>query len=171
MKQYNFFLTYALLVLIQMVICNYFHLSSYVLLSILPVMVLCIPIRISTPATLCVAFVTGFLVDLLSEGLLGINTLSIVPVAFLRKVIIQLVFGEEVFARNEDFSIKKSGLGKVSIALLIAQGLFLVVYILADGAGTRPFSFNLLRFVLSLAAGYAVSILLVDTLAPDSSRK
>ena len=171
MKQYNFFLTYALLVIIQMVICNYFHLSSYVLLSILPVMVLCIPIRISTPATLCIAFVTGFLVDLLSEGLLGINTLSIVPVAFLRTVIIQLVFGEEVFARNEDFSIKKSGLGKVSIALLLAQGLFLAVYILADGAGTRPFSFNLLRFVLSLAAGYAVSILLVDTLAPDSSRK
>ena len=171
MKQTNFFLTYALLVIIQMVICNYFHLSSYVLLSILPVMVLCIPIRISTPVALVIAFATGFLVDLLSEGLLGINTLSIVPVAFLRKVIIQLVFGEEVFARNEDFSIKKSGLGKVSIALLIAQGLFLVVYILADGAGTRPFSFNLLRFVLSLAAGYAVSILLVDTLAPDTSRK
>lgn len=171
MKQYNFFLTYALLVIIQMVICNYFHLSSYVFLSILPVMVLCIPIRISTPAALLIAFATGFLVDLLSEGLLGINTLSIVPVAFLRKVIIQLVFGEEVFARNEDFSIKKSGLGKVTIALLIAQGLFLLIYILADGAGTRPFSFNLLRFVLSLVAGYAVSILLVDTLAPDTSRK
>ena len=59
MKQYNFFLTYALLVLIQMVICNYFHLSAYVLLSILPVMVLCIPIRFSTTAALCIAFVTG----------------------------------------------------------------------------------------------------------------
>ena len=77
---------------------------------------------------------------------------------------------EEVFARNEDFSIKKSGLGKVSIALIIAQALFLLVYILADGAGTRPFSFNLLRFVLSLAAGYGVSILLVDTLTPDSRK-
>ena len=39
MKQYNFFLTYALLVLIQMVICNYFHLSAYILLSILPVVI------------------------------------------------------------------------------------------------------------------------------------
>ena len=58
MKQYNFFLTYALLVLIQMVICNYFHLSAYILLSILPVMVLCIPIRYSTTMALCIAFVT-----------------------------------------------------------------------------------------------------------------
>lgn len=171
MKQYNFFLTYALLVVVQMVICNYFHLSSYILLSILPVMVLCIPIRISTPLALVIAFVTGLLVDLLSEGLLGINTIALLPVALLRKVIIQLVFGEEVFARNEDFSIKKSGLGKVSLAMVIAQALFLLVYILADGAGTRPFSFNLLRFLLSLLVGYAVSILLVDTLAPDSSRR
>ena len=148
MKQYNFFLTYALLVLIQMVICNYFHLSAYILLSILPVMVLRIPIRYSTTMALCIAFVTGLLVDLLSEGLLGINTLAIVPVAFVRKVVIQLVFGEEVFARNEDFSIEKSGLGKVSIALI-----------------------NLARFAASLSAGYVVSILLVDALAPDSSRK
>lgn len=171
MKQYNFFLTYALLVVIQMVIYNYFHLSAFVLLSILPVMVLCIPIRFSTPVALIIAFITGFIVDLLSEGLLGINTLSLVPVAFLRTIIIQLVFGEEVFARNEDFSIKKSGLGKVSLALLIAQSIFLLIYILADGAGMRPFGFNLLRFILSLAAGYAVSILLVDTLSPDTSRK
>ena len=171
MRQYNFFFTYALLLVVQLVICNYFHLSSYILLSILPVMVLCIPIRISTPVALVIAFATGFIVDLLSEGLLGINTLSLVPVAFVRHFVIQLVFGEEVFARNEDFSIKKSGLGKVSIALVIVQALFLLIYIFADGAGTRPFSFNLLRFFLSLIAGYAVSILLVDTLAPDSSRK
>jgi len=170
MKQFGYFFTYALLLIIQMVICNYFHLSPYLMLSILPVMVLCIPIRVSTTAALFIAFGTGFLVDLLSEGLLGINTLALVPVAFARKGIIQLVFGEEVFARNEDFSIKKSGLGKVSIALIIAQALFLLVYILADGAGTRPFSFNLLRFVLSLAAGYGVSILLVDTLTPDSRK-
>ena len=170
MKQFGYFFTYALLLIIQMVICNYFHLSPYLMLSILPVMVLCIPIRVSTTAALFIAFGTGFLVDLLSEGLLGINTLALVPLAFARKGIIQLVFGEEVFARNEDFSIKKSGLGKVSIALIIAQALFLLVYILADGAGTRPFSFNLLRFVLSLAAGYGVSILLVDTLTPDSRK-
>ncbi len=171
MKQYNFFITYLLLVVIQMVICNYFHLSSYVLLSILPVMVLCIPIRFSTTAALFIAFATGFVVDLFSEGLLGINTLSLLPVAFLRNFIIGLVFGEEVFARNEDFSIKKSGLGKVSLALIIAQSIFLGFYIIADGAGTRPFSFNLLRFLLSLTAGYLVSILLVDTLSPDTSRK
>ena len=171
MKQYNFFLTYVLLVVVQMVICNYFHLSAYVLLSILPVMVLCIPIRISTTAALFIAFATGLSVDLLSEGLLGINTLAIAPVAFVRKMVIQLVFGEEVFARNEDFSIKKSGLGKVSIAIVIVQALFLLVYILADGAGTRPFGFNFARFIASLAAGYTVSILLVDVLAPDTSRK
>ena len=171
MRKSDFWIVYLVMLAAQLLLSNYIKITPFVMVSILPVMVLCIPIRISTTAALFIAFATGLSVDLLSEGLLGINTLAIVPVAFVRKMVIQLVFGEEVFARNEDFSIKKSGLGKVSIAIVIVQALFLLVYILADGAGTRPFGFNFARFMASLAAGYTVSILLVDVLAPDTSRK
>ena len=166
----EFFIAYLLLTVAQMFICNYFHLSAYVMLSILPVMVLCIPIRIGTVGAMCIAFATGLAVDLLSEGILALNVLALVPVAFARNGIIRLIFGGELFSRKEDFSIRKSGFGKVAMALLIAQALFLGVDIWADGAGTRPFWFNAARFGASLAAGFVVSLLLVDTLAPDSRK-
>ena len=42
MRKSNFFLVYLLLTVAQILICNYFHLTPYVTLSLLPVMVLCL---------------------------------------------------------------------------------------------------------------------------------
>ena len=160
-------LVYLLLVVVQILLCNYFHVTPYITLSILPIMILCLPLKISTVAAMIIAFVTGLSVDFLAEGLIGINALALVPVAYVRKSLIGFVFGEDLISRGEDFSIRKNGLGEVSMAILLVQSLFLIA---ADGAGTRPFWFNAARFGASLAAGYLVALLLVDTLVPDSRK-
>ena len=163
-------LVYLLLVVVQILLCNYFLVTPYITLSILPIMILCLPLKISTVAAMIIAFVTGLSVDFLAEGLIGINALALVPVAYVRKSLIGFVFGEDLISRGEDFSIRKNGLGEVSMAILLVQSLFLIIYIAADGAGTRPFWFNAARFGASLAAGYLVALLLVDTLVPDSRK-
>ena len=127
-------------------------------------------IGLANSGAMIIAFATGLVVDLLAEGMLGLNTLALVPVAYARKGIIRLVFGDELFARNEDFSVRKNGFGKVAVAIFIAQALFLLVYIWADSAGTRPFSFNAIRFGVSLAAGWALSLVIIDILAPDTRK-
>ena len=170
MRKSGFFLAYVLLAVVQMLICNYFNLSPYLMLSILPVMILCLPLRVSTFWALVIAFVTGILVDILSEGVLGLNVLALVPVAFVRKEVIRLIFGGELFARKEDFSMRKNGFGKVTLSIFLVQALFLLVYIWADGAGTRSFQFNAIRFGVSLFAGVVVSLLIVDILAPDTRK-
>jgi hypothetical protein len=170
MRKNGFWLVYLLLTVVQMLLCNYVHLTPYLMLSILPVMVLCIPIRVPTWGAMVIAFLTGLAVDLLSEGLLGLNSLALVPVAFARKELIRLIFGGELFARKEDFSARRNGFGKVALASFLVQALFLLIYIWADGAGTRPFSFNAIRFGISLAAGWAISLLVVDILAPDTRK-
>ena len=170
MRKGGYYFIFLLLVAVQMLICNYLNLSPYLMLSILPVMILCVPLRLPTFWTLLLAFATGTAIDLLSEGLLGLNALALVPVAFVRKELIHLIFGGELFARKEDFSIRKNGFGKVALAIFPAQALFLAIYIWADGAGTRSFAFNALRFGISLVAGWGVSLLIVDILAPDTRK-
>ena len=170
MRKARFYLVFLVLAIVQMLICNYFHLSAYLMLSILPVMVLCLPLRVGTTGAMIIAFITGLLVDLLAEGMLGLNALALVPVAYARKGVIRLIFGDELFARKEDFSVRKNGFGQVALAIFIVQALFLLVYVWADGAGTRPFSFNAIRFGVSLIAGWAVSLLIVDILAPDTRK-
>ncbi|MBR1575813.1 MAG: hypothetical protein IJ654_05110 [Bacteroidales bacterium] len=167
MKRQHYFLTYFLLLILQILICNYLHVSPYLMLSILPVMILMLPIRFGTVFAMILAFVSGLAVDFLAEGVIGLNALALVPVALARKGIIYLIFGSEFFARKEDISIRKHGVTKMSVALVMAQTLFLLIYIWADGAATRPFLFNTIRFAVSLAAGLLLSLLLSHTLATN----
>ena len=170
MKKPIFWLIYVLLVIAQMLLTHFLRVSPYLTLCILPVMVLCISTRVPTWVTMVIAFLTGLAVDLLSEGIVGLNVLALVPVAFVRKEVIRLIFGDELFARKEDFSMRKNGFGKVALAIFLVQALFLGIYIWADGAGTRPLAFNAIRFGVSLGAGWIVSLLIVDILAPDTRK-
>ena len=159
MRQPGFTIRFIIMLIVQICICNFFRLSQYVTLTILPVIILLLPIRRSTTFAMFLAFLSGLLVDFLADGMPGLNALALVPVAFLKNGILRLVFGEEIFARKEDVSIQKQGAWKMSIAIIMAQALFLAIYIWTDGAGTRPEWFNLARFAASLASGYVLSLL------------
>jgi hypothetical protein len=111
-----------------------------------------------------IAAATGLGVDLLSEGILGINALALIPVAFARKKIISIVFGADLLARNKSFSIRRNGLTAVLMALIIGLSIFLVIYIWADSAGARSFGFNAGRFGASLAVSLIFSVLTVRAL-------
>jgi len=133
-------------------------------------MVLCISIRVGCVGAMLIAFATGLSVDFLSEGMIGLNALALVPVAYFRNGIIRLVFGNELFARSEDFSVQRNGFGKTMLALLLAYSLFLMVYVWIDSAGVRPLLFNAIRFTVSLGASLLVSLLTLGLLAPDPRR-
>ena len=163
----SFLLVYIILLAIQMLLSDFVRLSPYVTLTILPVMVLCIPVRTSPTLAMIIAFFSGLAVDFFSDGVLGLNALALVPVAALRFPVIRLVMGNEILEKKETFSIAKTGFGKISTMILMVQAVFLAIYILADGAGTRTIVFNALRFSLSLIAGYLLSLFVVGFLAPD----
>ena len=59
MRKSAFWVVYLILLLGQLLISNYFNFTPYITLSILPVMVLCISTRISTPVTMIIAFCGG----------------------------------------------------------------------------------------------------------------
>ena len=166
----SFTLTYILLTVGQMILSNYFHFTPYVMLTILPAMVLCIPTKTGTVKAMLIAFVTGLAVDFFAEGTLGINALSLVPVALLRKPVIELFFGSEPFEQKENISVRKYGFARVSMAVMLMTMLFLTIYTLADCAGTRPFWFIATKVGLSTAAGYLASICIINLLAYEDRR-
>ena len=166
----TFAFTYILMVIAQMILSNYFHFTPLAMLTILPAIVLLLPTKVDTFWAMVIAFATGLAVDLFAEGTLGINALSLVPVAFLRKTLIGTIFGVEPFEQKENLSIKKYGFSRISFAIILVTALFLAIYILADSAGTRPLWFLGTKFGISLLASYLVSILLVNLLSYDDRR-
>ena len=170
MKTQNFGLLYFLLILGQMVLCNFACFGPYVMLTMLPVMILCIPLTVSTPLCMILAFVSGLSVDWLSEGLIGINAAAAVPVALMRKPLIRFFLGEDLIIRKDGFSIRKNGAGKISFILLISSLIFLGIYIYLDGAGTRPLWFNLARLGVSLVCNYPLALIVTNVLTVEDRK-
>ena len=170
MRKSEFWIVYLLMLAAQLLLSNYIKLTPYVMVSILPVMVLCIPTRIGPAFTMCIAFLTALVVDLFAEGVLGLNCFALVAVAGLRNPVIRLIFGRDLFARKEDFSVRRNSFGKVALAIFIVQLAFVALYVWADGAATRPAWFNLARTGASTLAGFLLSLLCVPVLAPDTRR-
>lgn len=166
----NFVGYFILMLLIQMVICNYLEFSPLVVISILPVMILCLPTDLSPIPTMLIAFASGLLVDLLGDGVLGLNALSLVPVAFIRRGMMKSIFDSETIERGTGISIRKNGLVSILMCIIFVETVFMIVYIIADGAGTRGLLFNLLRFACSLAASSIVGLACTHILTTEDRR-
>ena len=166
----NFKVLFICLLVCQIAICNFASLGPYIMLSILPAMIMCRPLSVGTARCMFIAFVSGLVVDWLSEGLIGINAASLVPVALARKTIIRIFLGEDLIARSDSFTFKKNGIGKISIALITALSIFFGIYVILDSAGTQPTSFNIIRFAASVAASFILSLLVTAVLTPDDRK-
>ena len=170
MKNPTFGIAYILLVIAQIIICNYFQFSPYFVISILPAMILCVPLTIGTNVCMLIAFATGLSVDWLAEGLIGINAASLIPVAYARKTIIRAFLGEDLISRKDSFSFRKNGIGKILTAILVAYSIFFIVYVILDGAGLRTFWFNLLRIVLSIACSIIPGLIVTGRLTKEDRK-
>lgn len=166
----NFRTLYILLLVFQIILCNYSNLGPYVMLSMLPAMVLCIPLSVGTPLCLLIAFLSGLSVDWLSEGLIGLNTSALLPVAVLRRPFISSFIGEDLIVRKDNFSIRKNGFSKIFFALLASTAIFMCLYVFLDGAGTRPFWFSAARFGASLAANMVLGLIVVNILTGEEKK-
>ena len=162
---------YILLFLAQAALWNYGNFSQYLLIVFLPAMILCLPIERSPIYAMIVAFVTGLLMDFLVTGQLGMTSLALVPVALLRRPVIRLVFGSELFARGEDLSFHRQGWPKFVLAVLLLTALFLLVFLWVDSAGTRPLWFNVLKFALSLAVSSAVGVFVAYLMLEETGER
>ena len=164
-------LKYFLLFLAQAVLWNYFNFSQFIVIAILPAMILCLPISRSTVEAMLIAFVTGVAMDFLVTGQLGLTAFSLVPVGLLRRPVISLVFGSELFARGEELSLRRQGWLKFIPAILLLTAAFLLPYIWLDDAGTRPFWFGAAKFALSLLLSGFVSVFICDILLEDTAAR
>jgi hypothetical protein len=117
-----------------------------------------------------IAFVTGLAVDYLAEGAIGINALSLVPVAFIRRPLIEAICGNEPFEQKENITLRKYGIARISLAMIIVLALFMTLYTLADCVGTRPFWFIAAKIGASVLASYFVSFLIINPLTYGNKR-
>ncbi|MBQ6243850.1 MAG: hypothetical protein IJK55_03930 [Bacteroidales bacterium] len=164
-------LKYLLLLLAQIVLWNYFNFTQYLFVAFLPAMILCLPVSRSAVYAMVVAFLTGLAADFLVTGQLGLTSFALVPVALLRRPVITLVFGSELFARGEDLSFQRQGWQKFLLAVLLLTAVFLLLYLWVDDAGMHPFWFLAVKFAASLAVSTALSLYVANLMLEETGER
>ena len=160
MKTGRYFIIFAILTLAQALISNYFLLSQYVLISLLPLLIISIPSRYSTPVALGLAFVAGFIVDFVGGGTLGLTSCALLPLALLRITLLRLVSGEEILSDRDDSPVTHQTTAEQALTMVLGCLLFFTIYVWIDAAGTRPFWFNAVRAILSTVVSALLCVLL-----------
>lgn len=167
MRQSSYFIVYLLLCIVQALFDNFFLFSQYVVLSILPVLIMSLPPRHGTPFAIIIAFLTGALVDFIGTGSLGLTSIALLPVALMRMPILRLVSEDDyAFYRNDPPATHQST-SEALLCSIFAYIIYFAVFIPVESAGTRPFWFDALRFLIS----GTVSLLLGFLLSLYFSRK
>lgn len=170
MKNGRLIVIYLIFVIAQIILNNVFNLSQYILISFLPAMIVCLPSRYNTGINLGIAFVIGFIVDFFSTGMIGMSSMALLPVALARNSLLSLIFGEEYFTRREDMLSDIQGFRRTLACVEISLILYLSVYIFVDSAGTRPFGYNLLKFIISFLICSAASVFIISNFSTKDSR-
>ncbi len=151
-------LKYFLLFLAQVAVWNYFNFSQYIFVVFLPALILCLPLDRGPIRAMIIAFLTGLAADFLVTGQLGMASFALVPVALMRRSVVRLAFGSELYARGEELSFHRQGWQKFLLCIVILTAVYLAIHLWVDGAGMYPLGFNALKFGISLLVSSAVSM-------------
>lgn len=167
MKDWRFWIVFAVLAVVQVILCNFLDLSRYAVLSFLPVFILMLPLRLDTVPLMLISFALGFAVDFFSTGMLGLTAASLVPVGLMRNSVVASLFGDELGPRDGELTVTWFGVPKFALATLILCSIYFFIYVLIDAAGTYGFLAGALRFALSTALSTPVCLGVAVILRPE----
>lgn len=149
-----------LLFLLQLVISDYVHLGPWISLCLLPLLILLIPLSRSPHVVMLIAFGLGLGLDILSDGVPGLNAFAAVLAAAPRKFFYRLLVNADRQDKTEVPLLRESGLLKYLKYLGVLTAIYLAAYTLVDCISVRPLGYIAAKFLISWVASTALCLLL-----------
>ncbi|HIZ85545.1 MAG TPA: hypothetical protein IAC04_03545 [Candidatus Coprenecus stercoravium] len=164
------YLLLALLLLIaQGALDNYVNLSVYIDIALFLFLILVLPAGTGTVPAMLTAFAVGLLVDVLGNGIPGLTSAALTAAALCRRQILNLTVPKDFSGKDGKASVEDMGISRFSVYSAVFTLIYLLVYILLDNSGIRPFWPNMARLSLSLVINTAITTVLFA--ASRDSRK
>ncbi|MCF0172736.1 MAG: hypothetical protein HUJ91_03265 [Bacteroidales bacterium] len=152
---------YCVVIFTQIIVNNYVNLGPMVYICLLPLLIAYLPLEQPAWLSMLEAFAMGLAVDLLSDGVMGLNAGAAVLTAVVARPLFYPIFNKNNYSKKFIPSMGESSLW----VHLRYFGLILIVYfafyISFDGLTARTFVTSLSRLAFDVLTSLAV-ILLVD---------
>lgn len=153
-------LTFVLIIIIQLLLDNYVDLGIYVYIAIFPYIILLLPFKYKGSSILLSAFAVGLLIDLLGNGVLGLNAGALTTMALCRRPFFKLVINEQSFNKQDAPSLAAFGASKYTLFLALNYAVFITVFVILEGMMSYPFINTLLKVLISTLVNVGVIFLM-----------
>ena len=153
-------LFFILVFLLQLVISDYLNLGPWVCLTLVPFLILHIPLSRNPHWVMLAAFGIGLGLDILSAGVPGMNAFAAVLTAAPRKFFYRTLVNADRQDKTEIPLLKDVGFLKYARFLIVLVAIYLAAFILLDCVSVQPAGFIAIRFAASTLASTALSLLL-----------
>ncbi|MBQ6299257.1 MAG: hypothetical protein IJK79_02585 [Bacteroidales bacterium] len=157
----------TLVFLLQLVLTDYVHLGPYVFLCLVPYLLINIPLSRSPHVVMLTAFAIGLGLDVLSDGVPGLNAFAAVLAAAPCKFLYRRLVNSDRQDKTEIPLPGEVGFLKYAKYLSAVTLVYMAAYVALDCISFRPVSFILIKFAASAAASIALALLLA---IPRSNR-
>lgn len=151
----------AIMVICQILLSEYVNIWTVLYLAIFPQFIILLPPSINRFMYLLAAFVLGLSIDLLCDGVMGLNAAALVAMAYFRPVILKLTIPKASFDNYENTPLipRTVEIPKLLLINAVMLTVFFMVYILLDSAASFTFGYTLLKMVVCIVANSIVSII------------
>lgn len=153
-------LFFVLVFLVQLAVSDFLNLGPWITISLIPFLILQIPLQRTPHVVMLSAFGLGLLLDWLSAGVLGLNAFAALMAAAPRRLLYRLIVNSE---RQDPLWIpllRDTGLPKYLNYLLSLTAIYLAAFILLDCVSVLPFGFILVKFAASTLVSTLLGLLL-----------
>lgn len=155
---------YAVVILLQIIINNYVYLGPMVYICLIPLLVMYLPLDQKPYISLIIAFGLGLIIDILSDGVLGLNAGAATLLALVYKPLFYPVFQKNNYSKKFIPAIRESNIWHHVLYLLIIIAIYFLFYIAFDGLATTTLIVSLTRYLVNVAVNLVLAVVVDVTL-------
>lgn len=155
---------YAVVILLQIIINNYVYLGPMVYICLIPLLVMYLPLDQKPYISLIIAFGLGLIIDILSDGVLGLNAGAATLLALVYKPLFYPVFQKNNYSKKFIPAIRESNIWHHVLYLLIIIAIYFLFYIAFDGLATTTLLVSLARYLVNVAVNLVLAVVVDVTL-------
>lgn len=156
----RFILISLIIFIVQALTSNYLNISVYVHICLLPAIILSLPYRYKTIRIMVIAFLIGLGLDLMTDGILGLNAAALTAMAFTRNFFLSRLVNEKNVDINDVPRIKVMGFGPFSAYVFLSCLVLFLIYIPLETMSFDHFIFKLIRIVSGVVSNTLLIIIL-----------
>lgn len=153
-------LFFFLVFLFQVVLTDYLYTGPYLYICLIPFLIANIPFSRRPQFVLLAAFGMGLMLDLLSDGVAGLNAAAAVAAAASRKLFYRTLVNNDRQDKTEVPVPGLVGIDKYLKYMAALTAVYMTVYILFDCISFRPAAFILIKLAVSIVVNTALGLLL-----------